>query len=913
MAPSLRNQQPYVPGMGKVFVTPKKRQAKAADQAPVHYMGRDLEIEALKKRLQRLETGCGSRSPTPDASHSAPGPSSGPVPSDFDIPDISTESPVLHDDAPECPSSPSKQSASKDEETERPRKRRRPAPKAVLESLYSRWQVLLPSLVDPLLAYLRRTAGTSVPPEFQPVHECLNQGCATRMQDVILLFWDHYATVSVPFCACVPLSRVLVTSGMFPMAPSQPRIAVSIDLLDLYLSLFERSGDAVTALARALRHFYMRRGWRILDHNGRPIADPFRKLLGRAIQWYDSLRILIEQTIEDAIDQARSLVSNHLASQSPAGSTLPNAQSLALSSTTAIDSSNTTSIPDHASTSVPADDPRTASPPQSAASILQRRCPACFGSDQWGRPFSDGGDVVLAVDGNFSHRHLRSAGDSPAFYQPEYFLPKSQIDAIGERIDALRKKSPSSTYIKRVPDEAVDNCERGHEAADESKVKTPTDHFDDTGVMAIICTHDIPLFMANIDTPGEQMKYAVGLIEHVATLLPENATIGLLYDIACKCERSIGLWSCQIVYNPRLCPGFGLRDGEGVERLWSRLRVFIPVTRTSGRSRRIWILDRQVRAIGIDLRENLGVFIVRKYKHGVREQRTSAKAILDQMKTPIAELRDQWTHQREAQLSVRAHAPARLKKEVNAVITLQTEIDRVDEAIEAISTQLSAENALPQCETILGNLRRTSAELGSRAEMLYSSLNVGAIFPELKGINAELVRMLILTRDIKVNIRKRVTAQLLEYDRIDRAAGGKDNPLGTKLHQQTRKAIQKRQPAILSAIRKYNKYCATIEQLISNHIPKLAIPVPRPLSTDLTVLRESSDLFEDVWITTSPAAAKPKWLEDSDVRLGIRAMLKQDRCAEEEGRLRREANNLHRWFGLELAAIEVAMKLSDST
>lgn len=41
-------------------------------------------------------------------------------------------------------------------------------------------------------------------------------------------------------------------------------------------------------------------------------------------------------------------------------------------------------------------------------------------------------------------------------------------------------------------------------------------------------------------------------------------------------------WSCQLIYNPRLKPELGLSDGEGVERLWSRLRRLIGVTRTAG-------------------------------------------------------------------------------------------------------------------------------------------------------------------------------------------------------------------------------------------------------------------------------------------------------------------------------------------
>lgn len=41
-------------------------------------------------------------------------------------------------------------------------------------------------------------------------------------------------------------------------------------------------------------------------------------------------------------------------------------------------------------------------------------------------------------------------------------------------------------------------------------------------------------------------------------------------------------WACQLVYNPRLRVGLGLTDGEGVERLWSRLRKLIGITRSSG-------------------------------------------------------------------------------------------------------------------------------------------------------------------------------------------------------------------------------------------------------------------------------------------------------------------------------------------
>jgi len=54
-----------------------------------------------------------------------------------------------------------------------------------------------------------------------------------------------------------------------------------------------------------------------------------------------------------------------------------------------------------------------------------------------------------------------------------------------------------------MPDEAIDQCETLYEATDDKKQKMSMDNFDDTGVMALICRHDIPLFFTNIETPGK--------------------------------------------------------------------------------------------------------------------------------------------------------------------------------------------------------------------------------------------------------------------------------------------------------------------------------------------------------------------------------------------------------------------------
>lgn len=72
--------------------------------------------------------------------------------------------------------------------------------------------------------------------------------------------------------------------------------------------------------------------------------------------------------------------------------------------------------------------------------------------------------------------------------------------------------------------------------------------------------------------------------------------------------------------------------------------------------------------------------------------------------------------------------------------------------------------------------------------------------------------------------------------------------------------------------------------------------------------------MEDVWIEpVNDSDQVPLWLEDQNVRQGIRGLLKRDRCVEERHRLGMESDNLCRWYGTELAAVELALRTPGST
>ncbi|KAG6826029.1 hypothetical protein H0H92_001382 [Tricholoma furcatifolium] len=404
-------------------------------------------------------------------------------------------------------------------------------------------------------------------------------------------------------------------------------------------------------------------------------------------------------------------------------------------------------------------------------------------------------------------------------------LPKAEVNAVGARIKVVQKKAPKPRKPK-VPDKAIDECQAMHVSGSGSNSKTNMEKFDDGGVMVLVCRHDIPLFLANIDTPGEQQKYAFALIERMMQLVPAETNLVVLYDVGCVIDRSCQLydilpdqyasrisfttnamhayvhqWSCQLVYNPRMQPGLGLTDGEGVERLWSRMRKLIGIMRTSYVSTPVPL-------------SAYSLLTIHRSAHVASGYWTDKLAILEKSTRTI------WDHG----------------------------------------------------------------------------------YNELRSIDYEFIRLLLMARDLKINIRKHAIGSFLEWDKLDQAVGGHEESLGANA---TRKAISKRKPALINTIRKFNGYCA---QLTALYHEEWNIPIPEPLLLQLAPLREGALLLQDVWIMENPQDVAPLWLQDVGIRNGIRAMLKQDRCLEECRRLGVEADNLCQWFGRELQAVRAAMR-----
>lgn len=208
------------------------------------------------------------------------------------------------------------------------------------------------------------------------------------------------------------------------------------------------------------------------------------------------------------------------------------------------------------------------------------------------------------------------------------------------------------------------------------------------------------------------------------------------------------------------------------------------------------MIDRQAAAIGLEMRADLGDWIKRRLQRGVEEQGEAAHRQIDESGCGIEELRDQWASQRASQLTVRARtreyshlrflpvtllytdAPKRLKKQLDMVISLQSDLDATEKALQTARSTIEKDELSNEALDVLSGLERTHERLMTKVDSLYMSLNIQDEFPELDGVNFDFVRLLLLARDLKINIRKRAIGSFFEWDRLDQAVGGGQKPLG---------------------------------------------------------------------------------------------------------------------------------------
>ncbi|KIM52039.1 hypothetical protein SCLCIDRAFT_142092, partial [Scleroderma citrinum Foug A] len=142
------------------------------------------------------------------------------------------------------------------------------------------------------------------------------------------------------------------------------------------------------------------------------------------------------------------------------------------------------------------------------------------------------------------------------------------------------------------------------------------------------------------------------------------------------------------------------------------------------RQRRIWLLNHHAAAIGYEMRRELGDWLRCCLQKGVGEQGSIAHEVLDNCGVSIMELREQWANQQATQLSIRSHAPSRVKKELDNVLVLQGDLDSSSKVLQLARATIEKGNASSSVLDALASLEHGHARLMTKTEALYSSLNV---------------------------------------------------------------------------------------------------------------------------------------------------------------------------------------------
>ncbi|KAI7965082.1 hypothetical protein MJO29_003180 [Puccinia striiformis f. sp. tritici] len=187
--------------------------------------------------------------------------------------------------------------------------------------------------------------------------------------------------------------------------------------------------------------------------------------------------------------------------------------------------------------------------------------------------------LIICLDGNFQHRHNAKAGSAAPLTIPPIFLDPELVAVIQELIDNLA---------------GADACADSHKAANNKRSESTWKGCDDTGLMGCCCCHDQVVLLANIHCSSEKRCLPLALIKELLNDLEATRPVGVLYDIRCSLKKFLDLrdyfafpskkdlikfgtsvfhayvheWKCQVKFNPRYNIGWGLSDGEGLERLW---------------------------------------------------------------------------------------------------------------------------------------------------------------------------------------------------------------------------------------------------------------------------------------------------------------------------------------------------------
>lgn len=259
--------------------------------------------------------------------------------------------------------------------------------------------------------------------------------------------------------------------------------------------------------------------------------------------------------------------------------------------------------------------------------------------------------MFLSVDACFALPRKKTSGAS--YRSP---LSENMFFHNQENVDSFMSAYPSSKT------EPSKDCSDFH-AGSEILSKRRFDALDETAISGICCKHGFPIKFLNLKG-GERLGYAVYLLKDLMETKGKGVTVHFLYDICCLFESHLKKQKlgdlleevvlacpqfhvyghgakCQLLYSPRRLEGWGMVDGEVLERLWSYLGQFRKMTKEMSASPREDIISDALFYLAEKQRSKIVMLLV-KQRSRLNELKHSAELeIKDIKKNSPVPIRDE--------------------------------------------------------------------------------------------------------------------------------------------------------------------------------------------------------------------------------------------------------------------------------
>ncbi|KAI7952099.1 hypothetical protein MJO28_007783 [Puccinia striiformis f. sp. tritici] len=514
-------------------------------------------------------------------------------------------------------------------------------------------------------------------------------------------------------------------------------------------------------------------------------------------------------------------------------------------------------------------------------------CPACFG------PSSGTGlyqlpsvlnRLVLSLDGNFQLRHHKRAGrQSAPLVTPEIFVQPRELDDVKEYITQQERLH----RITKKADKFADSHKAGNDVWNESTWKA----CDDTGIMGSCCRHDSVVFLANIHGTGENRALPLAILKRFLASVGEDRPVGVLYDLGCSLDKYIDLrsiwpesrdrvqfgtsvfhayvheWPCQVKYNPRYQQGWGLSDGESLERLWSSLSPLVSCLRYATRNNRLGALSHCCKYRNQQSNVKLAAWLRKKFEQALIRRDLEKTVISELVQTPnpntpgqsnytIAFFRSQW--QDQVRVALEKNDTDDQQKKMNEFLDNE-------EVLESYRARM-ARGEWPTTLAKSNEMFQAIEQRGKAQRALAASL--GTDYTALRGQCQSELSLLTLLWKAKSDLYTLAVTVRAEREPVMTTNAG--NRLGTRLKEKIMGAINCRKNPVEKAIKLFNE-------------------------RRQNYLQKAMDLTDPLWNDNHFYHARAPWALDSNIRKGIKSVLFLDRVEEEVELLTQELDQSITW------------------